>query len=122
MIEAARMDEALAQTWRAVGEQLPESERLDGTGLAASVHALENGQIVLVTLPHAEHTTEVHFAAITVLEGQAPRFFVLEHSWTLADEPSTVLCEWTEKGHSNFGTGPSPEPQAFLRAVQVRLS
>ena len=105
----------------ALGEQLDESERLDPAGLTASLHTIPNGRVVLIRLPPAEHTTEVHLAAITLVRDKDPRLFVLEHSWTLDNQPSTVLGEWTERGHINFGSGPKPAEAAFLAAVAERL-
>jgi hypothetical protein len=122
MIEAGQMDEALARTWQEVGQQLPVADRLEGAGLTASLYPVAFGEIVLITLPEAEHTNEAHFVAITLIEGRTPRYFTLEHSWTWENEPSTVLGEWNEQGHLNYGEGPHPEPAAFLMAVQAHLA
>ena len=108
LVRSGRLDSMLAQAWNAAGDGLDPSERLAGAGLSASLHELPDGVIVLVTLPSAHHTTEAHFAAVTVVGGQESRFFVLEHSWNLDDTPSTVLGEWTESRHINLGAGPSP--------------
>jgi hypothetical protein len=121
LVEEDRIDEALAQTWRHVGEQLPEADRLSGEGLTASLHDTAMGQILVVTMPPAEHTTEPHFAAVVLSPDQNLRYFVLEHSWTLNNEPSTVLGEWNDQGHINMGSGPEPEIGTFVRAVETLL-
>ena len=41
------------------------------------------------------------------------RYLILEHSWTLDDQPTTVLAEWTLQGHVNYGPG----PEAFLGSL-----
>jgi hypothetical protein len=79
------------------------------------------GEVVLVTLPPAEHITEVHFAAITLVNGRADRYFVLEHSWTLDDSPATVMGEWADGVQFNLGSGPEPTATDFLLDVDSRL-
>ncbi len=119
LIAAGRMDQALLKTWAHVAEQLPESEQLPATGLTASLHQEEFGEIVLVTMPPAEHVTEAHFAAVVLpKKSKGTRYIVLEHSWSLSDEPATVLGEWTQEGHLNLGAGPSPSVSGFLSAVR----
>lgn len=37
-------------------------------------------------------------------------------------EAITVLCEWNEGRHMNFGPGPSPEVPALLDAIEPKLA
>lgn len=117
MVNAGRLDEALLQTWHHLGEHLPHDERVDPRGLSSSVHAIPVGEIVLVTMPRAEHITEAHFAAVVVLPEHRPRYLVLEHSWTTEDAPATVVGEWTSERHLNLGEGPAADAEAFLTVV-----
>jgi hypothetical protein len=121
LVETGRMDEALERTWQHVGERLAEADRLPAFGLHATVHDVGSAKVILVAMPSAEHTTEAHFVGIAFPGEEPLRYFVLEHSWTLDDQPSTVLSEWTTDAHVNLGTGPAPVPEAFLAAVSARL-
>lgn len=122
LAESGQMDEGLRLAWDAVGQQLPPADRWASHGLGATLHPTTHAQVVLVSMPQALHATEAHFAAITVSEGAAPRYIVLEHSWSVDDQPTTVVGEWTEEGHLNLGPGPEPDAAAFLARVESLLS
>jgi len=64
-----RLDDALIRTWDRIGETLPATDRVPHGGLAATMH---NGdrQVLLVTMPPAEHAAEAHLVAIVLNEGQ----------------------------------------------------
>ena len=38
------------------------------------------------------------------------------------DTQYTVLGEWTDDAHLNLGSGPQPQPDAFLSALRLVLS
>lgn len=123
LARSGRMHEALAATWQAIGERLPEDQRVAGSGLSADVHELSAGTAVLVWLPAVEHAAEAHFAAIVFPRDMTPpRYVVLEHGWTSNDEPRTVLGEWNDRGHVNYGDGPTPDAAGFLAAVDGLLT
>lgn len=119
---SGRLDNALVQTWERVGEAMPPDDRVSSDGLAASLHSFEDRQIVMVTMPRPEHAAEVYFAAIVVSDGQLTDYFVLEHGWTLQDEPRTVMCKWDERGHVNLGDGPPADAGTFLAVVEQILA
>lgn len=121
LAQSGRMDAALAMTWDRVGSSLPADARLPQAGLEASLHDVDGASVVLVTMPHPEHGAEAYFVAIVVSDGQLSDYFVLEHGWTVRDEPRTVLCKWEDGSHVNLGDGPPAEAHAFLSAVQARL-
>ena len=118
---SGRMDTALAGAWNQVGSRLPPADRLPHDGLGASLHDLDGKSVVLVKMPHPEHGAEAHFVAVVVAGGQFSDYFVLEHGWTVRDEPRTVLCKWDDRGHVNLGDGPPAEANGFLSAVQAQL-
>ena len=115
------MDTALAGAWNQVGSRLPPADRLPRAGLGASLYDLDGKSVVLVTMPHPEHGAEAYFAAVVVASGRLSDYFVLEHGWTVRDEPRTVLCKWDDRGHVNLGDGSPAEANGFLSAVQAQL-
>jgi hypothetical protein len=120
----ARLDEFLQSLWQSVGQNHPAGDRLPGDGLRAEVTTAGSIPVLLITMPLACHGAEAHFVAIT--PGAEPgtwRCFTLEHTWTLEDQPATVLAEWTADGrHVNYGPGPAPNRPAFLTTLARLLS
>jgi hypothetical protein len=122
LARSGRLDNVLVQAWSRVGEAMPADGRLPADGLAASFHSFQDRDIVLVTMPRAEHAAEAHFVAIVISGSRLTDYYVLEHGWTTEDEPRTVMCKWDEGGHVNFGDGPRAETSAFLAAVEQLLA
>ena len=116
-----RLNDALRATWEQIGLALDEGDRLSPDGLSGQMVEVDGHQVALITLPRALHVTEAHFAAV-VLGTDPVRYVVLEHSWTLADQPDTVLGEWTPDVHINLGSGPPPTQREFLKAVGSLLA
>jgi hypothetical protein len=114
----ALLDQLLRAWWQDVGESLPAQDRLPHDGLQSELANAGNVPVLLVTMPAACHAAEAHFVAVAPdVKPDAWRCFTLEHTWTLDDQPATVLGEWTATGHVNYGDGPPPERQAFLEAL-----
>ena len=119
----ALLDPLLRGWWHELGESLPAEERLPHDGLRSELVDAGDIPVLLVTMPAACHAAEAHFVAIAPhLKPDAWRCFTLEHTWTLDDQPATVLAEWTATGHVNYGDGPPPERQAFLQALGLLAS
>jgi hypothetical protein len=119
----ALLDQLLRGWWQELGESLPAEERLPHDGLRSELVNAGNVAVVLVTMPAAAHAAEAHFVAVTPhVHPDAWRCFTLEHTWTLDDQPATVLAEWTADGHVNYGDGPPPERQAFLDALGLLVA
>jgi hypothetical protein len=112
----------LTGVWDAMNEALPPEQRLAAEGLATCRSDDQNGRtIVIVTMPPAEHAAEAHFVGVVIDDESLSRYITLEHGWNLDDSPRTVLCEWTERGHMNFGDGPPADLDSFRQAVHQRL-
>jgi len=86
----------------------------------------------VVELPAPQETAEAFMVALVVLMDMAAsdaatasssegRYFTLEKGFTLSDEPRTVLAEWDESSHSNFGDGPQPTVEGFVAAIKEHL-
>jgi hypothetical protein len=115
---------ALDSAWDRVGQDLPEDERLPSAGLAVSHHHIDEHDVLLVTFPPPVGPPEAHFAAIALStrDGQV-RYITLERGLIpLNDTQYTVLGEWTDDAHLNLGSGPQPQPDAFLSALRLVLS
>jgi hypothetical protein len=110
--------------WNRVGEGLPEPDRLPAEGLSHSYHERAGHRVLLISLPTARYPTEAHFTAIAVpTEGEAVRYFTLEYAVSPMDGGRyTVLGEWNEQRHINYGEGPPPDADAFLTAIDQMLS
>jgi hypothetical protein len=124
----------LAHMLRSVSEHCKNEE----PGFAAediAVHPVRVGRYpcAVVELPRPRAAAEAYFTAAVLLADlqdrtpeSAPlelRYFTLEKGITLAGPPRTVLCEWTSEGsHANYGDGPMPQLEAFVRAVEESIS
>jgi hypothetical protein len=83
---------------------------------------------VIMTMPATRAMAEAHLVAAVLMEKpteQAPkpgiRYFTLEDGEREDGSPRTVLCEWSEKGHANYGDGPESTVQAFVSAIERLL-
>jgi len=93
-------------------------------------HLDDDTVAVLVILPPPKALAEAYFLALVYRSPQKDRdrlasVFTLESGVRFPEgTPRTVLGGWYWKnggatvGHVNFGDGPDPEPEAFLRSVQ----
>ncbi len=82
----------------------------------------------VLQMPPPVGTTEAYFVAVVALvdtTGEPPadienipaRFFTLEKGISFDESERTVLGEWTDTTHSNYGTGPEPTVSAFVRQI-----
>jgi hypothetical protein len=112
----------LRHLWADFGRSLPDHERLPPDGLEGALETSGDKEVLLVTMPKAEHMAEAHFVAVTPCEPAAERaFFTLEHTWSLDDSAATVLGRWADGSHINLGPGPEPTAEAFLHTIGARF-
>lgn len=116
----------LRRVWQDLAAELPEADRLDGDGFAASVHETTADQVLVVlTLPPAVAELEAHLVAIVAArEGWAPqRDVTLElGSSAITGEPATYLAALRQDGSRvALGKGPAPDESAFATAVCRRF-
>ncbi len=91
-----------------------------GDGLGAPVH------LCFVTLPPARQTTEAHFICMAFAiddngEPVVQRYFTLEHALGDGGAAITMLGEWRDGAHLNYGVGPAPELALFRGHVERLL-
>jgi hypothetical protein len=115
--------EALTGLWTHVQETLEMPPSVP-PGLSGCARNLPGGiRLGLVRLPKPAAPTECYFVAVVVEPGF--RYVTLEHAVHLDGSEGTMLCEWTQHGgeltHANYGDGPPPDEDEFLKAVQKLL-
>ena len=116
------------------------SAELDFTVNDVHVHKVRVGNYpcAVIEMPPPRGITEVYFTAIVVLHDlerargddddrgpsapAAMRYVTLERGVSEDGGVRTVLCEWDERGHSNFGDGPPPTLEAFVGAVEQMVT
>ncbi|HEX5015397.1 MAG TPA: hypothetical protein VFV72_14715 [Candidatus Limnocylindrales bacterium] len=90
------------------------------------VHTANQGyRLGLITLPAPREDTEAYFAAIVGNESNPLDwgYFVLESSTSIDGSARTVIGEWSDGRHLNFGSGPpftgalEDDAVAFIEAV-----
>ncbi|PIE18820.1 MAG: hypothetical protein CSA65_04085 [Proteobacteria bacterium] len=90
-------------------------------GLKGTLVGGARGVLVVVDLPRPRAMTEAHQVALVVPEQGDPRYFTLELGFDEDDHQRTVLCEWRDGAHMNFGDGPAPDIEAFAAAVRAKV-
>ena len=127
--EARQFLEGLLQT---TAEHLrPGDPPADFTADDLTVHTVRAGvyPCAVVEMPRPRAMTEAYFTAAVLLvdpddeaadlASAAVRYFTLEQSFDLEGKPFAMMCEWSKGGtHSNFGGGPAPRLDDFVKAVE----
>ncbi len=76
---------------------------------------------MIVQFPEPKGPVEAYFVAIVIREDPESgakdwcRYITLELSAERSN--ATVLAEWRDGGHFNYGSGPPADPKAFKQAV-----
>ena len=120
-------DEVLRLIWDIPAEDLAGRDIVESEGLRAVVRRFEAYRIGIVKLPPALKMTEAYFVALVfgsapneegAIEPALSRYIALERTFDSDEgEVSTVLGEWAEDSHLNYGAGPAPELDLFFERV-----
>lgn len=117
---------------QSVIDDVVEKSQCPATFDAASVNAhptrIHSFPCAILEFPPPEKMAEAFMVALVVfldlnegepsdLESVEARYFTLEKGFTSTNEPRTVLCEWTEESHLNYGDGPAPTVEEFIAAL-----
>lgn len=123
LVAAGLADGALISSWYALGEELPDSERLIPDGLHAELVDIAGHESVLVTLPEAVAPGEAWFVAVMPCEPREQRrFFTLESSWDVVNDiAGTVVGEWRGEHHINLVDGTTATADAFIELLTDRF-
>ncbi len=87
---------------------------------------------VIIQMPTPLETAEAHYTALVGLfqpsralfesKDKLPaRYFTLEKGLSMDNTPRTVLCEWTDTSHLNFGDGPPATAGDFAKSIEAML-
>ena len=125
-------EELITRIWREAETYASDPQAEVPAALGFEVDERPRFSIGIVTLPPPQALADAHFVAIVVERaGLGPvqeesfrgvRYFTLEHGNTASPDGGevadrTVLCEWSDGAHHNYGTGPAVEKQAFVTEV-----
>jgi hypothetical protein len=109
-------------------------ETVDFSPDELKIHCVRLGDFpcAVIEMPPPAATPEAYFTALVVYISTADdlsadpqpvpaRYFTLEKGMSFGNSqmvtPRTVLCEWTSTAHSNFGDGPEPTLEAFMKSL-----
>jgi hypothetical protein len=110
------------RAWVAVGGQAEKNghKPIEKTGLEFSMEQINDIKIYLIKLPAPTGITEAYFVATAVKNGSV-EYFTLERTICIAEtceKNPTVLGGWTNDGkHLNYGKGPEPNKEDFVKSV-----
>lgn len=89
-------------------------------GLGYSSHWIGGEHLVfLVQMPPPIRQPEAYFVCIT--SSPEIQYFTLEKSRADDGSECTAFCSWTAERHYNFGWGPEPVKEAFLKKLCVHF-
>jgi len=129
--QAQFMDWIWGLVCKQVDDQQPNDFKV--SDIKVSLARLRNHPVVIFTMPEPRAIAEAHFVVI-VLTAEGPadappteipfRYFTLECGVNMdaARTERTVLCEWTKKGHVNYGDGPEAKIDELLDAIGFHLA
>jgi len=102
-----------------------ESERhskIPSTGLKSVPVRIDDAHFgAVVQLPKPKRMAEAHFVAIIINDNQTAdehRFFTLEFGLDVDGSKRTVLGQWANDTHYNFGDGPAPQVDLFVKSLE----
>lgn len=136
ILMSERGQDFLIDLWNLVGQNMDGEDLVAYEGLEYSIEwgAQETG-FVVVTMPPPKRMPEAHFIAVVFQPSEDPEASISVRTLTLeksisfdTEEARTALCEWRFSGdderpiHANFGDGPEPKKDEFLKAVVNCLS
>jgi len=107
-------EDELKGLWLDVGhyysKQYEGVEDIDGSDIKITAKEFEDILFVVIALPEPKETVEAYFIGLIVprLKKKKSRYITLEKG-----DEGTVLCEWTQEMHLNFGEGPEPTLDNF---------
>lgn len=108
--------EYLVDLWTAVGQRLPEAERVSNAGIGTWVEGRDSEPAALVLiLPAATCRNEAHFVGIVRGLAGEWRVFCLEAANPPTGETTaTVLVEMAADGRNHWGPGGRPTVEEFV--------
>lgn len=107
---------ALEKIWDNASQSYPPEDRVPGTGALTATVDIPGVETVLLILPKPAQRNEAYFIVVMRSPGAACRVFALESAMDpQTGKPYTVLAEFRANGRANWGPGPEPKPEEFIR-------
>ncbi len=83
---------------------------------------IDSAKVLFIKMPKPVAITDAYFIGIVLSDvnkdsDNSCRYFTLEMSADREGTEKSVLCEWTKKGHRNYGSVPGKSLAAFLKAM-----
>ena len=125
--------EVLRTLWSEAAAVVEESDRREPEGLEVlGIHKDAGYLVRIIRCPVPHNIAENHFVALAYRpehrhilpwRRRPPevRYLALESSFD-ENGPTTVLGEWTDTGHVNYGSGPEPTADEFVAAAKRILA
>lgn len=131
VIGSAECEDFLAQVLAATTQVIGTPADFAPADLEVVTGRIRDWPCVVVRMPPALAAAEAHLVGVVLTDMPADgaaseeplsfRYFTLERSFDFGDGPHTVLCEWTEDRHVNFGSGPAVDVGEFVTALEALL-
>ena len=131
LLHSSEQPNFLAWLWFATDERTgTQITNFDAIPTSAEVCSLGGRLGVLIELPEPSAIGEAYFvlavAPSSAITGElspesVPRYFLLEAGSHQDGVPRTVLCEWTQEAHVNYGDGPAASIESFVLSVEKLL-
>ena len=124
-------DKFLAWLWTTVEKRVGKPiVDVDPRETAVVTTKLKDCPAIFIRMPVAMGPAEAHIVGVVLTEfpqeataapTAAVRYFTLEHGVRLDGSARTVLCEWADGAHRNYGDGPAATVADFAKAVEARI-
>jgi hypothetical protein len=131
MMASEKRDELLRSVWDHFCKTIKQPPEFDISDVKIETGAIDKFPLLILEMPPPREVTQAHFIGIILqLDPQQPlaeqippfRYFTLEKTVSFDEQPAgTVMCEWRENSHSNYGTGPEPTRDAFVKKITEML-
>lgn len=127
ILASPERDKFLAWLWGSVEKRVGRRiDDLDPRDLAVTTLRVADSPAIIIRMPVPVAPAEAHLigAVLAKPAGGSPataRYFTLEHGLDLDGSARTVLCEWADGSHRNYGDGPPPTVQDFARALEQSI-
>ena len=131
VIASPERDQFLAWMWDLAGRHAKHrATDMSVDQIRVTTCRLGESPTIVFTLPETRAVAEAHLVGVVLdrlpAEGDVSdtigfRYFTLEHGTNLDGSARTVLCEWADGNHRNFGNGPAADAEAFLQAIEQKL-
>lgn len=115
--------QGLALFWENAAKSYAPEDRVSAKGAANGVIDIRGCEAVFLAMPPPTQRNEAYYMLVLRQPGGRCRVFALEGSLhPTTSEPLTVLAEFYANGRANWGDGPAPTPDAFIRSVLALMS